>query len=179
MTNLKTLLLLIFFVTIGINAQEQETENKWEPFEYFIGSWQGHETGVAGIGKGARTYEKIMNGTYLYFRNTSTFEPQEKNPKGEKHEDQTYFSYDEINNNYVIRQFNSEGYINKFVLDSLSADNKYFVFVSESSENAPPDLRARIIYSIQNENEFIETFELAFPKKDFQLFLKNYWKRLE
>ena len=176
---MKKFIVFIFVIAlfpIIVNAQEQ---NKWEPFEYFIGSWEGHETGVAGIGKGARTYEKIMNGTYLYFRNTSAFEPQEKNPKGEKHEDWTFFSFDNNLSKYVMREFNIEGFVNKYILDSLSSDNKHFVFVTENSENAPPGLRARLTCTIKNENEFVETFELAFPNKGFQLFLKNYWTRVK
>ena len=51
------------------------------------------------------------------------------------------------------------------------------VFTSISSENAPPGLRARVIYLIKNEKEFEETFELAMPGKDYRLFLTNYWQR--
>lgn len=173
-----TYFILVFIICATTSAQYTDEYNKWLPFKYFLGNWEGHETGVAGIGKGIRKYEKIMDGSYIYFRNTSTFEPQEKNPKGERHEDWTFFSFDNNTGNYIMREFNIEGFVNKYVLDSLSSDYKYFVFVSESSENAPPGLKARSTLEILNGNEFTETFEIAFPKKDYQLFLKNYWTRI-
>ena len=63
------------------------------------------------------------------------------------------------------------------LMDTLSSSESKLVFSSISSENAPPGLRARVIYRIKNEKEFEETFELAMPGKDYQLFLTNYWKR--
>ncbi len=159
---------------------QEGDENIWEPFKYFIGSWDGHETGRAGIGKGDRTYKIIMGDTYLFYKNTSAFEPQEKNPDGEVHEDWTFFSYDKFRKKYVLREFHIEGFVNQYTLDSLSSlsnDNKRFVFISENVENAPEGLRGRVRVNIKNENEFVETFELAFPGKDFSLFLTNHWAR--
>jgi len=160
-----------------LSAQDSKERNVWSPFEYFAGSWQGRETGRAGIGKGSRTYEFIMGGQYLYARNQSVFEPQGKKAERETHEDWTFFSYDKYRETFIVRQFNVEGFVNHFVLDSLSHDQKTFVFVTESSENAPPGLRARLRVQIKNENEFAESFELAPPDQDFAPMLQNYWKR--
>lgn len=168
------LLLLIPFL---IGAQTIEEKNIWQPFEFFIGSWKGDETGKAGMGKGERTYKYIMNKRYIYCENISRFEPQEKNPKGEVHEDRTIFSYDKYREVFVVRQFNSEGYVNKFVLDSLSTDKRTYIFVSENCENSPEGLRARLTYKISNRNEFTELFELAMPGKDFSIWLRNFWRR--
>ena len=118
-----------------------------------------------------------MKGTYLYIKNTSTFEPQEKNPKREVYEDWTIFSCDQNRKKFAVREFNIEGYVNQFTLETLSKDNRNFVFVLESSENAPPGLRARLTYEIKNENEFIEIFEIAMPGGDFSEWLKNYRRR--
>ena len=120
-----------------------------------------------------------MNGTYLYYQNTMKFEPQEKNPKGEFHEDRTFYSFDKNRNLIIARQFNIEGFINQFVLDSLSSDHKKLIFITENSENAPPGLKARLIYQIKNENEFIEIFELGFAGKEFSCYMTNHWKRKE
>jgi hypothetical protein len=54
---------------------------------------------------------------------------------------------------------------------------KMIIFVTESSENAPPGLQARLIYEIKNENEFVETFELGFVGKQFSCWMTNHWKR--
>jgi len=63
------------------------------------------------------------------------------------------------------------------VLDSLSSDGKTFVFVTESIENISSGWRARGTYRILNENEFTETFELAAPDKDFEVYIENHFKR--
>lgn len=34
-----------------------------------------------------REYEFVLTGTFLFVKNKSTYAPQEKNPKGEVHED--------------------------------------------------------------------------------------------
>ncbi|UCF06016.1 MAG: hypothetical protein JSV33_03010 [bacterium] len=171
-------LIITFIILFPVLIWSQTAEKSvWQPFDYFVGTWVGHETGRPGIGKGERTYEYIMDGRYLYFRNISKFEPQEKNPEGEVHEDWTFYSYDSNRDIIVMRQFNIEGFVNRFTLDSLSTDNKVFVFVSESSENAPPGLRARMTYTIRDDDEFEEVFELAFPGGTYSVYLKNFWKR--
>jgi len=165
---------ILLILPVFCFAQTSEKEDIWKPFTYFKGSWQGHETGKAGIGKGDRTYEFIMKGKYFYFKNTSTFEPQSKNPKGEVHKDWAFFSYDQNRKKFIMRQFNIEGYVNQFTLDYLSDDHKKLIFVSENSENTPPGLRARLTYEVKNKDEFVE---LAMPGGEFSEYLKNYWKR--
>jgi hypothetical protein len=160
-----------------LGQEKINNSNLWEPFIFFLGSWSGHETGKAGIGKGSRTYQFIMDSTYIFAKNISRFEPQEKNPKGETHEDWAFISYDNNRKKFVLREFNIEGFVNHYVLDSLSDDHKTFIFVSESSENAPSGLKARLTYKIENDDAFVEIFELAFAGKDFSEWLKNFWRR--
>ena len=76
-----------------------------------------------------------------------------------------------------MRQFNVEGFVNQFVLDSLSVDGKTFVLVSESVENAPAEFRARMTYKITDAGAFTETFELAPPGEEFSVYIENNWKR--
>jgi len=173
----KKILFVLLLTPVILFSQDNSLVSIWQPLEYFAGKWEGHETGRAGIGKGDRSYQFIMGARYLFMKNTSRFEPQEKNPKGETHEDWTIFSFDEERQKFILRQFNIEGFVNRFVLDSLVNLNKTFVFTSESSENAPPGLRARLSYYIQNQDEFRETFELAMPGKEFSIYLENFWKR--
>ncbi len=173
------IIFILSLLPLLICAQEKEEPNLWEPFDFFIGSWIGDETGKAGIGKGERTYKYIMDNKYIYFKNISRFEPQEKNPNGETHEDWTFFSYDQNRELFVIREFHIEGYVNRYILDSLSTDHRTFIFISESSENSPPGLRARLTYKIKNRNEFTEIFEMAMPGKDFSIWLRNFWRRIK
>lgn len=176
---MKKLLIAILLLPVILFAQGNSLVSVWEPFEYFVGKWDGHETGRAGVGKGDRSYQFIMGSHYLFMKNISRFEPQEKNPDGEIHEDWTIFSFDETRQKFIVRQFNIEGFVNQFVLDSLVNRNNTFVFTTESSENAPPGLRARLTYYIRNKDEFRETFEIAMPGKDFVLFLENFWQRIK
>ncbi len=78
-----------------------------------------------------------------------------------------------------MRQFNSEGFVNRFVLDTVASDSATYIFNSEAIENLPEGFRARLVYTIQNENEFTEKFEIAAPKGKFKLYLQNYWTRIE
>ena len=172
---MKKIFLLLIVIPILLAAQENK--DIWGPLRYFEGSWKGHDTGRAGVGEGYRAYEFIMNGTFFYCQNTSTFGPQEKNPKGEIHENWTFFSYDKGRKEFIVRQFNGEGFVNQFVADSISTDGRFFRFISESSENAPPGLRARLTYIIKDKDHFEESFEIAMPKSDFSEWLKNYWTR--
>lgn len=110
-------------------------------------------------------------------QNTSTFKPQEKNPKGEVHRDWAIFSYDRAEKAFVIREFNVEGYVNHYVLDAKASDARRLVFVSRSSENAPAGLRARLTYHVKSEVEFEEIFEMAPAGKEFEVYLTNYWKK--
>jgi len=70
----------------------------------------------------------------------------------------------------------AEGFVNTY-LQQGSSDPKKLVFVSEAIENISPGWRARETYSILNENEFIERFELAEPGKEFTLYSEAHLKR--
>lgn len=158
-------------------AQEKTPEDVWKPFRYFEGSWTGEETGKAGIGKGERTIEFIMDSKYLFYQNSSRFEPQEKNPKGEIHQDWAFISFDHNREKYILREFHSEGFVNQYILDSFSSDEKKYTFVSENVENAPADLKARITLTILNKYKFKEIFELAFSGDEYSIWLENIWTK--
>jgi hypothetical protein len=174
----KVISLSLLILTTFLFAENDPDSTSKNILQYFVGSWTGVETGKAGIGKGERVYQFILDGNYLFHKNTSTFEPQEKNPDGEVHQDWAFYSFDKIRQKYILREFHSEGFVNQYVLDSLSTDNKTMIFVSEAIENIPPGWRARVSFRIQNEDGFHETFELAAPEKDFSIFLENKWTRV-
>lgn len=150
----------------------------WQPFAVFLGSWQGEEVGIFGRGAGERSYRMILQGRYLLAENHSVFPPQEGLPEGEDHEDWAVFGYDRSRATYVIRQFTSEGYVNRYILDPSSEVPERMVFVSEASENAPPGLRTRLSYELLGDDEFTEVFEIAPPGKDFGVVIRNRWRRV-
>jgi hypothetical protein len=169
-------LFLLILIPLFAAAQETKKPDVWSPLKYFIGTWKGVGKGEPGVSQVERTYQSILNGKYIQINHKSIYAPQEKNPKGETHEDIGFFSYDRSRKQFVLRQFHLEGFVNQFK-GELSEDGKLIVFTSESIENIPAGYRAKETYKILNENEFTETFEIAEPNKDFTVYSENHFKR--
>ena len=150
----------------------------WTNLKFLIGSWRGIGSGQAGSSNVARSYQLILNEKFLEVRNKSTYPPQSQNPQGEVHEDLGLISYHEARKAFVFRQFHIEGFVNQYVMDYLAPDGKTIVFTSESIENIPTGWRARESYLVVNPDEFTETFELAAPGKEFELYVKSLFKRI-
>ncbi len=149
----------------------------WKYLEFFIGDWIGKGGGEPGTGEYERTYEFILNHQFLSVRNKSTYPPQDKNPKGETHADWGIISLDKARDLFVYRQFHSEGFVNQYVLQQSSPDFKEFSFVSESIENISTGWRAKESYRVLAPDEFIESFFLAQPGKDFELYTECHLKK--
>lgn len=150
----------------------------WTPFNYFVGLWQGSGEGQVGHSHVERKYEFVLNSKFLFVQNKSTYAPQEKNPKGEVHEDWGFVSYDKARETYVFRQFHVEGFVNQYVLDKLAEDGQILSFVTEGIENIPPGWKARETYQMLGPDEFIEVFELAGPGKEFEVYTENRFQRV-
>lgn len=174
----KALLLMVLVPVLGL-AQESRKESTWSPFIFFIGTWKGTGKGEPGVSQLERQYQFILDGKYIQVKHKSVYAPQEKNPKGETHEDLGFFSYDRSGKQHLFRQFHTEGFVIQYRLESITGDGKLMVFLSESIENIPTGWRARETYRILSENEFTETFELAAPGKEFAMYSENHFKRQE
>ena len=171
-------LLLVLLLLPGISlAQEAKEEDIWKPLRPFIGQWAGTGSGNSGTSTVETKFGFVFNETYLHVTTKAVFEPQEKNPEGEIHEDLGYISYDRGRDKFVFRQFHVEGFINHYVLDSVSADGKTIVFTTESLENAPPGMSARVTYTLAGPDELNSAFDLAFPGKELSCFSQNVFKR--
>ena len=168
---------LLFLIPLFVAAQENKKPDVWSPLKFFVGTWKGTGKGEPGVSQVERTYQSILNGKYIQIEHKSIYAPQEKNPKGETHQDIGFFSYDRGRRAFVLRQFHIEGFVNQFKAETVSEDGKLIVFTSEAIENIPAGYRARETYKILNENEFTETFEMAEPNKDFTLYSENRFTR--
>jgi hypothetical protein len=166
----KIVLLLLFVPFISFAQTKQDT--LWMPFKNFIGKWEGTSEGQSGKGRYERSYQFILNKKFIEVRNKSIYPPSTQNPKGEVHEDIGYISYDRGRKSFVLRQFHIEGFVNQYKLESISADGKTMVFITESIENIPPGFKARESYQFTGTEEFIESFELAEPGKEFGMYSK-------
>jgi hypothetical protein len=156
---------------------KQANPDRFALLRAFRGRWRGEGSGQPGKSRVERTYEFVLRDRYLHVRNVSVYLPQEKNPKGERHEDWGMFSYDATRTRLVLRQFHVEGFVNQYVLDRASDDGKEMVFVSEAIENIPAGYRARESYRFTNPDIFEETFELAQPGKDFEVYVRTKFTR--
>ena len=115
----------------------------WEPLRFFVGTWTVVGDGQPGKSSIERQYTFALNNRFLEIRNKSTYLTQEKNPKGEVHEDREFVSWDRSRRRFVFRQFHVERFVNQYVADSIAASVDSIVFTSESIENIPRGFRAR------------------------------------
>jgi hypothetical protein len=65
----------------------------------------------------------------------------------------------------------------QYSLESISEDGRTLVFKSTSVENIRPGWVARETYRFLSENEFIETFALAGPEKEFETYSETQFRR--
>lgn len=151
----------------------------WEHVRFFLGRWEGDSQGEPGTGKSTREYAFTLGGRFIEVRNESVYPAQEKNPKGERHEDRGMISYDRAQKKLVYRQFHLEGFVNHYVLDSISEDGKTIVFVAATIENIPAGFRARETWTRVGDDEFTETFELAEPGKEFGKYSEAHFRRVK
>ena len=135
----------------------------WEPLRFFLGSWTGTGTGKVGDNTIQRTYAFVLGDQFIRLTDRAVYKPQEKNPKGEVHEETGFFSYDRERETFVLREFHIEGYVNQYVVESCDPASRKLIFVTEATENAPPGMQARTTYEILGDNHFRETFELLLP----------------
>jgi len=151
----------------------------WQPVRVLLGSWVGDAQGQPGSGKSEREYRLTLKDRFIQGNGKSTYPPQDKNPKGEVHEDGGFisYSYDKAAQKLVFRQFHVEGFVNHYVLDSISADGRTIVFVTTAIENIPTGWRGRETYRIVSDDEFVETFALAEPGKDFATYSETRFRR--
>jgi hypothetical protein len=149
----------------------------WIPLRAFIGEWEGDSLGESGKGKATRTYAFVLNKRFIQETNKSVYPPQEKNPKGEAHEHLSFFSYDKTTKKFRLRQFHIEGFVCEYETETVSEDGRTLVFFSGPIENFMPGWRGRETYRFLNENEFIETFALAGPGKEFTTYSETHFRR--
>jgi len=175
---MRKIIFLLLLMPVISQAQLTKKDSTWLPLRFFIGEWTGKGGGEPGNGTYIRSYKWIMDKRFIEINNQSTYPPSPANKnKGEVHTDKGFFSYDGTRKCFMLRQFHTEGFVNQYKLDSISPDQKFIVFVTESIENIPAGFRGRESYKIISTDEFIETFEIAEPGKDFELYSKVTLKR--
>ena len=144
---------------------------------YFSGNWSSVQEACVGIGKADRNYQMVVDSNYLHITNTAYFQPDSTHKTGSDHHDWGIFSYDNIREKIMLREFNSEGFVIKYALDAVSVDGKTYTFLSQSIENLPEGWQARTTITITGDNGFDELFEVAKPGGEFKTYVKSSWVR--
>lgn len=170
--------LLFTCATVPASVQQARQADPFEPLAFLVGNWKGTSEGQPGRATVTREYSRTLNGRFLRVRNRSEYPVQEKNPKGEIHKDEGFFSFDRTRQRLVFRQFHVEGFVNQYVQD-LEAPEERLVFTTESIENIPPGWRARETYIVHGPDEFEEVFELAAPDEPFTLYSRARLSRVK
>jgi len=176
---MKKIVVLLLLCPILSPAQLTKQDSLWLPFQSFIGKWTGVSEGQSGNGKYERSDVVVLNRKFIEVRNKSINPPSMDNPAGEAHEDHGFISNDKNRKTFVLRQFHIEGFVNQYRVESISPDRKNMVLISEAIENIPSGWRAKETYKIISNKEFSETFELAEPGRDFEVYSKAILKRVQ
>jgi ubiquinone/menaquinone biosynthesis C-methylase UbiE len=163
-----------------VSAQTTKAQSDpWVNLRVLEGKWEGEVKGKPGKGVASREYRFELEGRFMSARNKSVYEPKSPNTQSEVHDDFGMFSYDRALKKIVLRQFHKEGFVNEFTLDPVSADGKLLEFITVRIENIPPGWRAKEVYRMVSPDEWFETFSLAAPGKDFELYSEAHLKRVK
>jgi hypothetical protein len=173
MRYLRTIALLVLPV---ICAAAEPVQDRWQPVRFLLGAWQGEAQGDPGKGKVERTYSPVLGDQFIEEHNTSSYEPRDGKPP-EIHHHRGFLSYDKSRKTIMLRHFHEEGFVNLYALNLAASTPTHLVFESVGFENFSNEWKAREIYDLVSNDEFVETFELAAPGKDFQLYSRNHLHR--
>ena len=171
------LAMLLCLLPVSVAGQQSTQPDPFGPIAVLLGRWEGTSEGQPGKAQVQREYRRVLNSRFIHARNRSEYAPQDKNPKGEIHEDEGWFSFDRARKRLVLRQFHVEGFVNHYVQNADSSDSK-LVFTTEAIENIPPGWRARETYIVHGPDEFEEIFELAEAGKPFEVYSRARLKRV-
>jgi hypothetical protein len=158
-------------------AFAQQPDN-FTPIRFLEGKWEGRAAGEPGEGTSTREYKFDLGGRFLVGRNKSVYQVKPPATKPEIHEDLGLFSYDRGSKKIVLRQFHVEGFVNEYTLDSVAPDGKSLEFVTTRIENIPPGWKAKEAYRVVSADEIEETFSLAAPGKEFEVYSRTLLKRV-
>ena len=159
-------------------SAQQSTTDPLKSVAWLTGKWTGTSEGQPGKGTVEREYDRVLGGRFVKARNRVAYAATDKNPKGEIHEDEGWFSFDRSRKRVVLRQFHVEGFVNQYV-EETAAETGSIVFTTEAIENTPPGFRARETYIQRGPDEFEEIFELAEPGQAFQVYSRAALKRVK
>jgi hypothetical protein len=169
-----TLVALPVLVSTQSDAKSAAAD-RWQPVRFMLGHWMGDAQGEPGKGTVKRSYELVLGDKFIEEHNISRYEARAGKPP-EIHHHRSFFSYDKSRKTLMLRQFHEEGFV---LLYALAADStpQHLVFESVTFENFSNEWKSRETYDVISDDEFTETFELAAPGKEFELYSRSHFRR--
>lgn len=140
---------------------------------WMVGEWEGVGEGEPGTSGSERHIDSYLDGKYIRAQGRSVYPKQEKNPKGEIHEQLVLWSFDNARSAIVMREFDTLGFVGTYVLDKAASKPDRWVLVAESLENVPQGLKARYVITRVSDDEYHELLELDENGKGFEPYVKN------
>jgi hypothetical protein len=136
------------------NATPTEPD-RFQAFQFFLGTWEGEGQGQPGKSKVSREYKLVLGGRFMRVTTTRSMLPRRKPGKTTG---TSAISFDSARGKHVLRQFHVEGFVNQYVHESTSEDGKTLTFVTEAIENIPAGWRAKETYILLGPDELVERF---------------------
>lgn len=127
---------------------------------FLVGEWRGVGEGKWGSSSAERRYHLIFGQTFIQGHGRSVYPRQDRNKEGESHESLDIFSFDEQRQRVVLRQFDNEGFVTTYYLNSETSERDRLIFEAEHLENVPTGWKAKIIFEVKEKDEFHEHFYL-------------------
>lgn len=164
---------LLFLGCVLLLSQSFGQYNPFDKFNFLIGEWSGTGSGFGNEkSKIESSFNHVMDGKYIEVINDSRFEPTEKKPEGEHHIDRGFISYDKSRDKIVFRQFNSEGFVNQYILNDSLSNDSILIFETEIIENLPEG-KARWTIKKLSETAYETTFDVSFTGDEYTCFGVN------
>jgi hypothetical protein len=171
-------LISILLLSSSSRSDARQAADPFAEVSFMVGRWESTIEGQPGKGRGRREYSRVLNNRFIRIVNRSEYPPQEKNPKGEVHDDEGFFSFDRARKRLVLRQFHVESFVVQYVQDA-AGPNRELVFNSEAIENIPAGYRARETYISKGPDAFEEVFELAAPGQSYEVYSRQTFTRVK
>src|SRR5688572_19376217 len=111
---------LVATIAMAASAAQPQTDGLAE-LRWLVGEWRGVGQGDPGRSGSERHIDSILEGKYLRAHGRSVYPKQEKNPKGEIHEELDLWSYDRARSAIILRQFDTLGFVGTYVLDKAAS----------------------------------------------------------
>jgi len=141
-----------------------------------VGEWDGVAQGKTSTGTATRTVAPVLENKYLFARSVSSMGGAHDSLANGK-EDWGFFSWDKYREKVIFRQFQSQGFVYYYVLDSIYDGGNALTFSTERIENVPDGWNARLTFKKEDNDHFTETFELSPAMMSFDVYMEKQWTR--